>query len=405
MNQPSPLTTPRISPIEDDWFMFDRQTNSRQWRQINSCRVSGRSGHATANCRGKSYSFGGFQEGKVSGKALNDLQAFDFESKKWETIKVKGKLPLPRASAVFCYDGNGCIYLIGGINGPRGEICKDMQKFSIETKTWSTVEVIDETAGSAFGLYGQSLSRFRQSLYIFGGCRGSSYSRETFLYDIPSKRIKILDCWGHIPFARYKHEAFVETNTVVPSLYVLGGGDFLPRTLHLDINCLNLQTLEWRRLSTTGGGPSSRLAFSLCQAKNENTCYVYGGLGITMERYSDLYCLYLKSLTWRKICSSNTPGKRAFHTSCFEDGEIFIFGGADRVETGTWCLFVQQEVPKLTVLAARQVGITETEAQSPKYMYTSSSKYSSFETLSKTLQASKSFVPDEVLTLVHSKES
>ena len=112
-------------------------------------------------------------------------------------MKAKGKLPLPRASSAFCYDGNGCIYLIGGMNGPRGEIYKDMHKFHIETKTWTTVEVIDETADSAFGMYGQSMSRFRQSLYIFGGCRGSRYCQETFLYDIPSKRIKILDCWGH----------------------------------------------------------------------------------------------------------------------------------------------------------------------------------------------------------------
>ena len=68
-------------------------------------------------------------------------------------------------------------------------------------------------------------------------------------------------------------------------------------------------------------------------------------------------------------------------------------------------MFVQQEVPKLTALAARQVGIPETEASSTKYMYNSMSKYSSFETLSQTLQASKSLVPEEVLTIVQRRAS
>ena len=59
----------------------------------------------------------------------------------------------------------------------------------------------------------------------------------------------------------------------------------------------------------------------------------------------------------------------------------------------------------MAVLAAKQVGIPETEASSPKYMCSSLSKYSSFKTLSQTLQASKSFVPEKVLTIVQRKES
>jgi len=394
----------QIVPIEEDWLSLDFGFNRRSWTHLNSFGGNGRSGHATEKCMGKAYSFGGFQEGRFTSKTINDVMVFEFNSQKWETVKCKGEKPSPRASLTLCSDENECIYLLGGINGPRGKICEDMFKFNVKTRTWTRLQIKDDTGGLAFGLYGQSLVRYNKKLYSFGGCRGMSYCQDMFMYDTASETMSILDCWGDKPSARYKHESFIVTNNS-PSLFVVGGGDFLPRTFRLELFKLNLHSLQWRKMKSTGEAPPSRLAFSLSYDKTEDTCFIYGGLSITMERLFDLHCLDLRLISWRKINALNNPGKRAFHTSFMKDGELYIFGGADREQKlgDTWSLIVRTEVPKLAVLAAKVVGEISVQNQLPK----NKSKYNMVATSTETLQFSmdKTFVPEEVLYLVHKKQS
>jgi len=302
------------------------------WIKINNGTSSGRSGHTSIVCMDKAFTFGGLSgDGQVgNGEATGRLSVYDPELDGWLDHSTTGTIPGPRTSYAMCSNGRDTLFLIGGIDTTR-RLTAHMHTLNINAMEW-THHQFDEAVGkTALSLYGQSLSYFRNSLCVFGGHNGLGYCQETFKYDIDSATWTLLSTLGNIPSPRNRHGAFVEIceGDEGDQLYVIGGGAFYPKTPKLDAHVLNLQSLEWKRVTASGTLPLSRFAFASCYDGTNNKYYIFGGLTNSLEVMNDLHCFEVRSKCWAQIRTECSPRARAFHSSFFLRRTLYVFGGTD----------------------------------------------------------------------------
>jgi len=133
------------------------------------------------------------------------------------------------------------------------------------------------------------------------------------------------------------------------SIYIHGGynfmeKDFSKRKPYLDeVWELNLESRQWKKLSTTGTSPGPRYGHVMFAHKD--AIYVWGGVGSSGFGYADtkLYCLDLGTCRWQalKTRGSLSPSQREDHAGVIYQGKFYIFGGKNReggVSDELWCL-------------------------------------------------------------------
>jgi len=288
---------------------------------------------------------------------LSKVMVFDARvfGGKWCFMRTSGEAPEPRSAHCMCSDNQDTIFLVGGKheNGLAG----GMFCLNVRSRRWSRFHLTDPISERALGLYGQSMCYYENSLILFGGCNDIQYSSESFLFDFKTLRWTLLETWGEKPSARYKHEAFIPKEFDPNSLFVIGGGDHLPKGTYLDVYCLELCSLKWEKMHCNGYAPIGRVAFSSCYDSLQNLYFIFGGFDSQNERLNDLYCLELPSMSWKPILVKDSPSKRAFHSMCFFNNSIFVFGGSDgdKRVCDDWKLNFRRQIPTLVSLAAQKL--------------------------------------------------
>jgi len=113
------------------------------------------------------------------------------------------------------------------------------------------------------------------------------------------------------------------------ALYVWGGGAQGSEAVSCtDTFSLDLVTLKWNKLTTSGTPPSPRHGHVLCCT--DEMLYVHGGMS-GEDFYNDMYSLDLSSGTWSKIeLNSPHPSPRAAHIATLHKGKVYMFGGLSK---------------------------------------------------------------------------
>jgi len=105
------------------------------------------------------YIFGGFNGERFCD---SDIHIFDFDKKKWVSIKGTGAVPSGRSRSKMIYYHNK-IAVIGGWN--KTKYYNDWFEFSLEDHTWIRKDVLFPSEG-----FGQNSVIVRNNcLYMFGG--------------------------------------------------------------------------------------------------------------------------------------------------------------------------------------------------------------------------------------------
>ena len=129
-----------------------------------------------------------------------------------------------------------------------------------------------------------------------------------------------------VPFNRYGHTVVADGHTV----YLWGGrNDESACKILFAFNCYKV---TWSRPRVSGTIPLSRDGHSA--AIHDGKMYIFGGFEDETQRFSqDVHCLDLTTMTWSQILTTGTsPSWRDFHTlSCIDD-RLFVFGGRSDVE-------------------------------------------------------------------------
>lgn len=173
--------------------------------------------------------------------------------------------------------------------------------------------------------YGHTAVLYKEMVYIWGGrndvrpCNTLfAFNTNTFLWEKPTVH-------GSVPSFRNGHTACV----VGDCMYVFGGCLQQINIYSRDVHCLNLETMTWSYVETSGETPSQRDLHTATVIGD--SIYVFGGRG--NGPVDDFYCnsiMYLdvKTFKWHKPnTSGRVPAGRASHCAFVYNGKIVIFGG------------------------------------------------------------------------------
>ncbi|KAG5182529.1 hypothetical protein JKP88DRAFT_164369 [Tribonema minus] len=334
---------------------------------------SPRSGHDVVVIGRKAYLFGGCGgESNDQIACLNDVYTFDLDTHQWNAVAVNGEPPLPRASFGMCArpSPHRSIVVAGGTGVEMDSLRADIVEFDTRTRAWRRVVTDSEETPCRF--YGQSLCTYGESLLLFGGSTGMHYTNDLYEYNTTTQRWRKLTTTGRKPTPRYKHQAVI----VGASMYVIGGGCFKPEQSTIDVHRLDLATLAWDEVATSGDVPKSRVAHSCCYDAGTGTIFLWGGFTSELSRLQDFYTLHCETATWRAAAAlapavvsgvvpaaaaaaaaAALPPARAFHAACFFEDALYVFSGAngDVRYSDVWRYQACASPPSLGVLAARLV--------------------------------------------------
>eukprot|EP00055_Hartaetosiga_balthica_P004972 m.13884 g.13884 ORF g.13884 m.13884 type:complete len:552 (+) comp4213_c0_seq1:29-1684(+) len=269
------------------------------------------------------FLFGGQGHNQLS---TDSFWKFDTEKNLWDEIEAEGKLPGTRMGHSCVYDKeNMCLYVFGGAKKKR--FFRDVHKFDISTKTWSSVEV---KGGKAPALSYHSCVLFHNMLMVFGG-------NFPMPDPIPDGCSDALHCFniekqlwykpilvGDLPTARSGHSC----TTVDDSLYLIGGWD-APVCFN-DVYQLDVCLMESTKLQPKGQAPPPRtwhVAFHVTYRSHDGI-FIHGGFD-GEKALDDAYVLDLVTLEWIKISDAYTTHPCAGHDAARVGDEVIVFGGGD----------------------------------------------------------------------------
>eukprot|EP00639_Heterosigma_akashiwo_P017454 CAMPEP_0206398526 /NCGR_PEP_ID=MMETSP0294-20121207/24219_1 /ASSEMBLY_ACC=CAM_ASM_000327 /TAXON_ID=39354 /ORGANISM="Heterosigma akashiwo, Strain CCMP2393" /LENGTH=459 /DNA_ID=CAMNT_0053854037 /DNA_START=202 /DNA_END=1582 /DNA_ORIENTATION=+ len=293
-----------------------------------------RSGHAVVLVGSTVYLFGGY--GGSEPVHLADINSFDLETRRWNRIKDSGDVPCPRTAFAMCWDKQDSIFLWGGTDHDlQGLADQEVYQFHIHARKWE--RVVTRNRGILnLRYFGRSATAYKNSLLFFGGgVKGGRFTNELLQLDLDTMVWSRLETTGEAPCARYKHQALL----VQDKLYIVGGGCYLPPTEEIDAFCLDLRTMVWAKLAMSGAAlPEGRAAHTCEYDPVGHALYMWGGFNKSLVPLQDLHRLDLATGAWTALCRNakeggggggNAPPCRSFHAACFHRGSLYSFNGSD----------------------------------------------------------------------------
>lgn len=225
--------------------------------------------------------------------------------------------PAPRGDATGVVDpATGHLYVFGGDTGPTVQ-CIPAPAFSAETwrydprcDRWDRLTPAASPSPRSRAAW--ALDTRRRRMIVFGGRfrEGTSGAytlyRDVWSFDLATERWAELSPKGEAPSARANAAAVYDAEA---DAFVLFGGNtstsglsFTPRN---DTWALDLASVAWRRVATTGAAPTARLFHAA--AVVGRAMWVFGGGGANAFMgpfYSDLWRLDLATSAWSRVALS-----------------------------------------------------------------------------------------------------
>ncbi|XP_019186196.1 PREDICTED: acyl-CoA-binding domain-containing protein 5-like [Ipomoea nil] len=191
--------------------------------------------------------------------------------------------------------------------------------------------------------WGHSACYCNGLVYIFGGCRGGLHFSDVLVLNLETMGWNILVTTGQGPGPRDSHGAVVVGHKMI----VFGGTNGCKKVN--DLHVLDLRTLEWTQPECQGIPPLPRESHTATLV-GDSRVVVFGGSGQGEANYlNDLHVLDLKTMRWTspEVRGSYMPAPRDSHSAVALENKLFVYGGdcGDRyqgevdvldIDTFTW---------------------------------------------------------------------
>lgn len=241
----------------------------------------------------------------------------------------------PTARRFVIHGGDTAVPLCGQV--PSAKFNGETWVLDVACGTWRSVP--NDGGPGARGRHSLVTDAARNRALLFGGryrASGTTYTlySDVWAFDFAGETWSKLETKGQPPAARANASAVVDGNRLV----VFGGNtstdglSFAPRN---DAFALDLDSLEWSSLGSSGAKPAPRLFHAMAVDRASHTAYVYGGgdeQAFTGPFLKDLWALDLANGTWREIkTSGEAPVPRIHAGLMFDDTDkvLVVFGGHD----------------------------------------------------------------------------
>ncbi|CAL5330085.1 RING finger protein B-like isoform X1 [Camellia sinensis] len=186
------------------------------------------------------------------------------------------------------------------------------------------------------------------SIYVFGGCCGGLHFSDVIMMNLDTMAWNTLVTTGHGPGPRDSHSAVLVGHRMI----VFGGTNGSKKVN--DLHILDLSSREWTKPDCKGIPPSPRESHTATLVSDDKLV-IFGGSGEGDTNYlNDLHVLDLKTMRWTSPeVKGNVPVPRDSHTAVAVGNTVFVYGGdcGDRYEgdinmldmdTLTWSRLVVQ---------------------------------------------------------------
>jgi galactose oxidase-like protein len=183
----------------------------------------------------------------------------------------------------------------------------------------------------------------RQRAVFFGGDTGVPQNcnpspqpiGEMWTFDLRCNQFEQADLQGG-PSPRARGVAVYDPDG--DRMIIFGGryrtAPMMPYTLFNDVWALDLETLAWSQIATTGTPPSARSSTAAAYDPLQKQLLVFGGNesadGLNFIPKNDLWALDLATGAWRTIAPVGTPPVvRLFHSATLDPatGRFYVYGG------------------------------------------------------------------------------
>ncbi|XP_077239930.1 uncharacterized protein LOC143880838 isoform X2 [Tasmannia lanceolata] len=170
--------------------------------------------------------------------------------------------------------------------------------------------------------WGHSACCSNKVLYVFGGCCGGLHFCDVLMLDLDTMVWSSLVTTGEQPGTRDSHSAVIVGHKMI----VLGGtnGSKKVNVLHI----LDLRTKEWSRPNCEGNPPSPRESHS-ATVISDDKLVIFGGSGEGEANYlNDIHILDLTTMKWTSPdVKGDLPAPSDSHTAVAIENKLVVYGG------------------------------------------------------------------------------
>ncbi|KAA8536732.1 hypothetical protein F0562_029210 [Nyssa sinensis] len=170
--------------------------------------------------------------------------------------------------------------------------------------------------------WGHSACYSNGFVYVFGGCCGGLHFGDVLVLNLDTMAWNTLVTSGEGPGPRDSHSAVLVEHRMI----VFGGTNGSKKVN--DLHILDLRTREWTRPDFKGVPPSPRESHTATLLGDEKMV-IFGGSGEGEANYlNDLHVLDLKTMRWTSPeVKGNIPVPRDSHTAVVVGNKLFVYGG------------------------------------------------------------------------------
>lgn len=226
------------------------------------------------------------------------------------------------------------IYSFGGYcTGENYNTLRNMDVHVLETVTyrWKPLNITQGRKYVPFQRYGHTAVAFDTKVYIWGGRNDNTACNTLYCFDTVNHQWSVPNVNGPIPEARDGHSACI----INDYMYIFSGYLELMESYTQDVHALNLRTMTWMFIRTTGHPPIYRDFHTATGI--DGIMYVWGGREVPSGLYdspenetygAELYALDTVTNCWNIVpCSGRIPIGRRSHSAFVHRGKIYFFGG------------------------------------------------------------------------------
>ncbi|RWR94309.1 rab9 effector protein with kelch motifs-like protein isoform X1 [Cinnamomum micranthum f. kanehirae] len=159
-------------------------------------------------------------------------------------------------------------------------------------------------------------------VYVFGGCCGGLHFSDVLTLNLDTMVWSSLATTGQLPGSRDSHSAVL----VGQKMIILGGTNGSRKVN--DLHILDLSTNEWSRPNCEGNPPSPRESHT-ATVVGDDRLVIFGGSGEGEGNYlNDVHVLDLKTMKWTSPeVKGDLPAPRDSHTAVAIENKLFVYGG------------------------------------------------------------------------------
>lgn len=200
-----------------------------------------------------------------------------------------------------------------------GSLAKEEDYREGKKAMWVYPKVVGPSPSERWG----HSSCFSQGLlYVFGGCCGGLHFSEVLILNLETMAWSTLMTSGNGPGPRDSHSATLWENRII----VFGGTNGSKKVN--DLHILDLGSKEWTEPVCHGPRPPARESHTATLV-GDDKLVVFGGSGEGVGNYlNDLHILDLKTMRWTSPeVKGDIPPPRDSHVSVAIGGRLFVYGG------------------------------------------------------------------------------